>query len=104
DSLRAMLGDGGAPFDLAFFDADEPSYSDYLELVLQMSRPGTLIVADNVVREGEIAIEETRNRRALGARQFLEALAAEPRVEATVVPIIGPGSYDGMAIARVLPI
>ncbi|MEA2675925.1 MAG: hypothetical protein QOJ81_66 [Chloroflexota bacterium] len=101
ESLRAMLASGEAPFDLAFIDADEPSYVDYLEAVLLLSRPGTVIVADNVIREGEVTNAATTNLRAIGARRFLEALARESRVDATVVPLAGETSYDGMAIARV---
>jgi caffeoyl-CoA O-methyltransferase len=101
DSLRALIEGGAAPFDLVFIDADEPSYVSYLEAVLSLSRPGTLIVADNVVREGEVIDSATDNQRAIGARRFLDALAAEPRVEATVLPLIGKTSFDGMAIARV---
>jgi predicted O-methyltransferase YrrM len=96
-----MLGAGEKSFDLVFLDADEPSYVDYLDAVLAMSHPGTLIVADNIIREGEILDAATTNPRAAGARRFLETLAKEPRVDATVVPIPGESSYDGMAIARV---
>lgn len=101
DSLHAMLAAGEPPFDLFFLDADEPSYVQYLDATLRMSRPGTLIVADNIVREGEVIEAHSTNPRAAGARRFLEALASERRVDATVIPLIGENSYDGMAIARV---
>jgi caffeoyl-CoA O-methyltransferase len=100
DSLRGMIA-AGRPIDLFFFDADEPSYVDYLDAALKLSHPGTMIVADNIIREGEILNAATTNPRAAGARRFLERLAKEPRVDATVVPIPGESSYDGMAIARV---
>lgn len=101
DSLHAMLAAGEPSFDLFFLDADEPSYVQYLDATLRMSRPGTLIVADNIVREGEVIEAHSTNPRAAGARRFLEALASERRVDATVIPLIGENSYDGMAIARV---
>jgi predicted O-methyltransferase YrrM len=101
EALRGMVAGGESAFDLFFIDADEPSYVDYLEAALTLSRPGTQIVADNIIREGEILNAATTNPRAIGARRFLEALANEPRVDATVVPIPGESSYDGMAIARV---
>jgi predicted O-methyltransferase YrrM len=101
ETLRGMVAGGESAFDLFFVDADEPSYVNYLEAALKLSRPGTVIVADNVIREGEILNGATTNPRAVGARRFLETLAKEPRVDATVVPIPGESSYDGMAIARV---
>jgi predicted O-methyltransferase YrrM len=104
DSLRRMVGDSEAPFDLVFVDADEASYSDYLEAVLALTRAGSFIVFDNIVREGAILDESTPDPRASAARRFLDALAADDRVTATVVPIAGEGSYDGMAIALVLPV
>jgi caffeoyl-CoA O-methyltransferase len=99
--LQGMLAVGKSVFDFFFIDADEPSYVDYLDAALRMSHPGTLIVADNVIREGEILNTKTRNPRAAGARRFLQALAKDKRVDATVIPIPGESSYDGMAIARV---
>ena len=86
DSLRQMVAAGEAPFDLVFVDADEASYIDYLEACWSLTRPGSLIIFDNVVREGAIVDESTPDPRARAARRFLEALAADDRVTATVIP------------------
>jgi predicted O-methyltransferase YrrM len=99
-----MVAADEAPFELVFVDADEASYSDYLDALLSLTRPGSLIVFDNVVREGAILDESTPEPRARAARKFLDALAADVRVTATVVPLAGATSYDGMAIALVLPV
>jgi predicted O-methyltransferase YrrM len=104
DSMRQMVAADEAPFELVFVDADEASYSDYLEALLSLTRPGSLIVFDNVVREGGIVDESTPDPRARAARRFLDALAVDERVTATVIPLAGESSYDGMAIALVLPV
>jgi predicted O-methyltransferase YrrM len=87
------------PFDLIFIDADKRSNPDYLPLVLELSRPGTLIVADNVVRDG--AVLHPTDPDARGVRDFLELLAAEPRVSATAIQTVGAKGYDGFALALV---
>jgi predicted O-methyltransferase YrrM len=89
------------PFDLIFIDADKEGYPDYLAWSLRLSRPGTVIVADNVVRDGEVADPDSTDERVLGVRRFLELLAAEARVDATVIQTVGVKGYDGIAIAVV---
>ena len=101
ESLAGLAEEGGGPFDLVFLDADKEGYPDYLAWMLRLSRPGTLIVADNVVRGGAVADPTADDPRVGGARRFLELLAAEPKVSATVVQTVGAKGYDGFAVALV---
>lgn len=100
DSLRDMIAHDEAPFDVAFIDADKPRYTEYLELVLQLSRPGTLILADNVIRHGLVMDETTGDESARGARAYNAAIASHPRLESIVLPILR-GNVDGLAISIV---
>jgi predicted O-methyltransferase YrrM len=102
DSLAQLHREHAEPFDLIFIDADKPSYADYLQAALKLSHLGTLILADNVVRDGVVADPNTTDPSAIGARRFLEALAAEPRISAAALQTVGSKGYDGFAIARVL--
>lgn len=90
------------PFDLIFIDADKESYSRYLEWSLRLSRKGTLILADNVVRKGGIVDPANTDARVQAVKTFLERLAAEPRVSATVLQTVGAKGYDGIAVALVI--
>jgi len=87
------------PFDLIFIDADKRSNALYLEWALRLSRPGTLIVADNVVRDG--ALLHGDDPSAAGVRAFFAAVAAEPRLRATAIQTVGVKGYDGFALALV---
>src|SRR6185503_8703499 len=98
ETLPTLTG----PFDFIFIDADKPSYTAYLSWALRLSRPGTLIVADNVVRQGAIIDAGSDDPRVQGMRRFLQALAEEPRVTATVLQTVGSKSYDGFALAVVI--
>ena len=89
------------PFDLVFIDADKRSNAAYLEHALRLSRPGTLIVADNVVRGGAILDPDDPDPSVQGVRTFFEALAAEPRVRATAIQTVGAKGHDGLALALV---
>jgi predicted O-methyltransferase YrrM len=102
DSLRALAAEGRGPFDLIFIDADKTGYPDYFSWALRLARRGTLIVADNVVREGAIADAASADPRVQAVRRFIEMMAAEPRVEATVLQTVGVKGYDGLAIALVV--
>jgi predicted O-methyltransferase YrrM len=101
-SLAALVADGAEPFDMVFIDADKEGYPDYLEWSLRLSRPGTLIVADNVVRGGAIIDAASSDGRVQGIRRFNEALARDPRVAATILQTVGSKGYDGIAFAVVL--
>lgn len=90
------------PFDLIFIDADKPSYPDYLAWALRLARCGSLIVADNVVRNGAVLDPASDDPRVQGARRFNELLAAEPRVSATAIQTVGSKGYDGFAVALVI--
>jgi predicted O-methyltransferase YrrM len=99
ETLPAL--DTEAPFDLVFIDADKPAYTAYFEWSLKLSRPGTLILADNVVRQGAIVDPAAADENVRGIRSFLDALAKEPRVSATVIQTVGAKGYDGLALALV---
>jgi predicted O-methyltransferase YrrM len=95
--------DGGrrGPFDLIFIDADKPSNPDYFAWALKLSRRGSLIIADNVVRNGAVIDAAISDPNVQGVRRFNELLAAEPRVTATAIQTLGSKGYDGFAIALV---
>jgi predicted O-methyltransferase YrrM len=102
ESLQSLTQSGCAPFDLIFIDADKQGYPDYLEWSLRLSRPGTVIVADNVVRDGKIVDADSADPNVRGVRRFTELLAADHRVSTTVLQTVGTKGYDGFALAVVL--
>jgi predicted O-methyltransferase YrrM len=102
DSLEKLHAGGAAPFDLVFIDADKQSMPEYLEWSLKLSRPGTVIVADNVVRDGKVLDLESTDPQVRGVQRFLEMAAREPRLSATAIPTVGARGYDGFAVAVVL--
>jgi predicted O-methyltransferase YrrM len=89
------------PFDFVFIDADKPSNPDYFECALKLSRPGTVIVVDNVVRNGAVT-EGKGDASARGIRRMNELIAAEPRVTATAIQTVGSKGWDGFCLIRVL--
>ena len=98
DTLPELAG----PFDLTFIDADKQNNAAYFRWALELSRPGSLIVVDNVVREGAVIDARSRDAAVQGVRRLYELIAAEPRVAATAVQTVGVKGYDGFAIALVL--
>jgi predicted O-methyltransferase YrrM len=100
DTLAALTAEGHDPFDLVFIDADKAGNAEYLAAALELSRPGTLIVADNVIRAG--AILDGDDASAVGVRRFFDLIAAEPRLRATAIQTVGEKGYDGFALAVVL--
>jgi predicted O-methyltransferase YrrM len=100
DTLPALVDD--EPFDLIFIDADKQSLPEYLDWALKLSRVGTVIVADNVVREGKVLDAKNDDPGVEGVRRFTEQLAAEPRLSATVLQTVGMKGYDGFALAVVV--
>jgi len=102
DTLPRLAAEGRGPFDLIFIDADKPPYSEYLEWALALSRPGSLIVADNVVRRGAVIDAESSDPDVQGVRRFNERLAADPRVCAVEFQTVGSKGHDGFALAQVL--
>jgi predicted O-methyltransferase YrrM len=101
DTLTQLVAERHPPFDLVFIDADKPSNSAYLAATLKLSRLGTLIIADNVVRGGLLLDEATSDSSARGVRGFIDSLAAESRVSATALQTVGAKGYDGFALALV---
>ena len=99
ETLPRLAGEG--PFDFTFVDADKASLAEYLDHALRLSRPGALIVLDNVVRDGRVIDAASTDASVLGVRRMVERLAREPRLEATVVQTVGAKGYDGMCVARV---
>jgi predicted O-methyltransferase YrrM len=101
EQLPKLKAGKAASFDLIFIDADKQGYPDYFPWALRLAHRGTLIVADNVVRNGEVINAKSSNAGVPGVRRFIELVASEPRVSATVVQTVGSKGYDGFLIARV---
>lgn len=100
DTLNRMIAAGEAPFDLVFIDADKTGYVGYLNQVLQLSHPGTVILADNLIRHGDILPETPPDESAAGVKEFNALIATDPRLESILLPIV-KGKVDGMSISRV---
>lgn len=101
DSLAALFEEGPEPFDLVFIDADKQSNADYLNWALRMSRPGTVIVVDNVVRGGAVIDAASTEPTVQGTRRLIDTIAAEPRLDATAIQTVGVKGYDGLLFALV---
>lgn len=102
DTLPQLAAAGRGPFDLVFLDADKPNYVAYFDWALQLTRPGSLIIADNIVRKGAVVKANSDDPNVQGVRRFNERVAAEPRVSATAIQTVGSKGYDGLVIARVV--
>ncbi|MFG1424127.1 O-methyltransferase [Roseixanthobacter liquoris] len=101
DTLPGVEADGVGPFDLIFVDADKPSNPDYLAWALRLSRPGTLIVWDNVIRDGAVADAASADPRVQGVRRLFDLVAADPRLTSTAIQTVGSKGYDGFALTFV---
>ncbi len=99
--LPKLAQERRGPFDLIFIDADKPATADYFNWALKLSRQGSLIVVDNVIRKGALLDEQTTDPAVQGMRRFFELLAKEPRVSATAIQTVGSKGYDGFALAVV---
>jgi predicted O-methyltransferase YrrM len=102
DQLLQLEDDGVGPFDLTFIDADKVHTPDYFAWALEHSRPGSLIIADNVIRDGRLADLSDDDPAIAAQRRFHEQLAAEPQVEATTIQTVGGKGYDGFSLIRVV--
>ena len=102
DSLPLLADEKRGPFDLVFIDADKRNNPAYLDWALKLTRRGSLIVVDNVVRDGAVADAKSRDASVLGARTVIEMIAAEPRLVATALQTVGDKGYDGFALALVV--
>lgn len=96
------LPDLAGPFDLVFIDADKASTPEYLEWTLRLTRPGSLVVVDNVVRNGAVVDPDPDDPSIRGMRRAIDFLGSEPRLDATAIQTIGSKGYDGFAIALVV--
>ncbi|HWF64076.1 MAG TPA: O-methyltransferase [Rhizomicrobium sp.] len=101
NSMAALVKEKSAPFDFVFIDADKPGYPEYLQWALKLTRPGSLIVADNMVRQGKVADATSRDAAVQGARKFNALIAKNKKLEATAVQTVGGKGYDGFVLARV---
>jgi len=101
DLLPAIEAEKAGPFDMIFIDADKPPYTEYFQWALKLSRPGTLIVADNVIRDGKVLDPENTEPMVKGAQRFNQALSANTAVTATIIQTVGAKEHDGMALAVV---
>jgi predicted O-methyltransferase YrrM len=100
-SLAALAAERVAPFDLVFIDANKDGNPDYLTGALALSRPGTVIVCDNVVREGRVAQSGSRDPDVIGVRRYFEMVAADPRLTTTAIQTVGSKGWDGFALSIV---
>jgi len=101
DTLASLIGADGDPYDLVFIDADKKNNPTYLEAALALTRPGSLIVIDNVVRGGRI-VGDSDDPDVVGTRRVLEMLGSDPRLQATAVQTVSSKGWDGFAVALVI--
>lgn len=101
EELPKMVAENAGPFDVIFIDADKEPYAEYLQWSLKLSAPGTLIIADNVVREGKILDENSDDPDVKGVQRFIKLLSETPAVTATITQTIGSKHHDGIALAVV---
>ncbi|MFL5509069.1 MAG: O-methyltransferase [Gemmatimonadaceae bacterium] len=101
ETLPRLAAERRGPFDFIFIDADKQSIPTYFEWALKLSRQGTVIVVDNVVREGAVTDPQSTDASVQGVRRFVEQLAADTRVSGTAIQTVGVKGYDGFAIVRV---
>ncbi|MFI6102709.1 O-methyltransferase [Streptomyces sp. NPDC051310] len=102
DLLPRLAEEGAGPFDFVFIDADKRNNARYVEWALRLTRPGSLIVVDNVVRGGAVTDETGTDPSVAGTREMLDLVARDPRLDATALQTVGPKGHDGMLLARVV--
>lgn len=101
DTLPQLVDEGFGPIDLAFIDADKPNNAAYFSWALRLAHPGTVIVVDNVVRDGHVVDDSGRDPNVEGARAVFDLVSNEPRVDATALQTVGIKGYDGLIVALV---
>ncbi|NJO69592.1 MAG: O-methyltransferase [Bacteroidetes bacterium] len=101
DILEDMIARKEDPFDLIFIDADKPPYTEYFDFAVKLSRMGSIIICDNVIREGEVLNENTADEKVKGVQRFNKMLSTDSRVTAIIMQQVGIKGHDGMAIAVV---
>lgn len=102
ECLPKLVEEGVGPFDLTFIDADKPNTPEYFQWALRLSKPGSVIIIDNVVRDGTVIDGASDDPTTRGIRRLNEVIAAEPRVTATAIQTVGIKGYDGLTIALVV--
>ena len=102
DTLPQLQAEGGAPFDVVFIDADKQSNPEYFQWALKLSRVGSVIIIDNVIRDGAVIDAANREPAIEGVRRLNQMLGTEPRVSATALQTVGAKGYDGFALALVI--
>ncbi|MGE5658497.1 MAG: O-methyltransferase [Actinomycetota bacterium] len=102
DTLPQLANEGQAPFDLVFIDADKANIPDYFQWALKLTRRGSVIIVDNVIRKGAVIEVDSTDENVQGVRKFNTLLATESRVKATTIQTVGSKGYDGLAIALVI--
>ncbi|PBB32131.1 O-methyltransferase [Mesorhizobium sp. M1A.F.Ca.IN.020.06.1.1] len=100
-SLAALVSENAGPFDLTFIDADKPNNPNYLSWAMRLSRSGTVIVCDNVIRDGAVLKDDGRDENVVGARAAFSFIGGEKRLDGTAIQTVGAKGYDGFAIAIV---
>jgi len=101
ESLAKLVKEGTEPFDFIFIDADKPNNPVYLEWALRLARVGTIVVVDNVIREGAIVDEKSEDASVKGTRRLFDLIAANPKLDATALQTVGSKGYDGFVVAVV---
>ncbi len=101
DTLPLLADEGREPFDFIFIDADKTSTTEYFQWALKMTRPGSLIVVDNIVRKGEVTNPNSTDTSVKGIQRFIDAFKDDPRVTMTGIQTVGSKGYDGFAVALV---
>ncbi|MFH8340768.1 O-methyltransferase [Streptomyces sp. AM6-12] len=102
ESLPKLADENPAPFDLVFIDADKANNPHYVQWALRLTRTGSLIILDNVVREGRVADPDTTDPEIIGTRTAIELISSHPRLSGTAIQTVGSKGYDGFALARVV--
>lgn len=102
DFLARLEAEGVQPFDLVFIDADKENNANYLEWALKLTRVGSLIICDNVIRDGEVANAESTDEKVIGTRAMFDRMATEPRLCATALQTVGSKGYDGFTMGLVV--
>jgi predicted O-methyltransferase YrrM len=101
DTLPKLAAEGHGPFDLFFIDADKPNNPQYVEWALRLARPGSLIIVDNVIRDGEVIDPRSEDASVQGVRRMNDLFANDARLSATAIQTVGSKGYDGFAVALV---
>ena len=99
ETLAQLIDDKVEPFDMVFIDADKKTYPDYLQLSLELCRPGAIIVGDNVIRKGRMADFSSTDPDVIGLRKYFELLGSHPKLDSTAVQTVGSKGWDGFSIS-----